>query len=55
MNETCRSRRGERYGACEDEEERVKTVDILLKDGKVQELETRMERMKEEQENGRAV
>ena len=36
-------------------EERVKTVDILLKDGKVQELETRMEEMKEEQENGRAA
>lgn len=36
-------------------EERVKAVDILLKDGKVQELETRMERMKEEQVNGRAV
>ena len=36
-------------------EERVKTVEILLKDGKVQELETRMEQMKEEQENDRAV
>ncbi len=33
-------------------EERVKAVEILLKDGKMQELETRMERMKEEQENG---
>ena len=36
-------------------EERVKAVEILLKDGKMQELETRMVRMKEEQENGRAV
>ena len=36
-------------------EERVKTVEILLKDGKVQELETRMEQMKEEQENDRTV
>ena len=36
-------------------EERVKAVEILLKDGKMQELEARMERMKEEQENDRAV
>ena len=36
-------------------EERIKAVEILLKDGKMQELEARLERMKEEQENGRAV
>lgn len=36
-------------------EERVKAVEILMKDGKMQELEARMERIKEEQENGRAV